>query len=250
MFDLIKKLKEPFKEEDIEWRIGRSGKTKDGKIWATCMPYISARAAQDMLDEWIGESNWKVEYQILGGEGINSGIICKLSIKTGSDWVTKEDGADQTDTEAFKGGLSSAFKRACSVWGIGRYLYNLKEEYVTVVEKNSKEARYAKTKEGEVYYWIPPKLPTWALPEVKKPGVSENLLDKLGGHLIHMGKHEGKTLFELDDDQLAHLISDLKKYTLNTTQKTPPAIKELLEIAVIYSNEKHLKQTYKNTTAS
>jgi len=183
--DYLKALKEPFPADDIEWRVGRCGKSQDGKIWATCLAYIEARAAQDRLDEVVGPENWKVEYTTVGGkDGIDPGIICKLSIgrmivkdrSIDKLWTVKEDGAEQTENESFKGGLSSAFKRAASAWGIGRYLYNMKEEFATIVDKKTPGARYGKTKEGDQFYWIPPQLPEWALPKKKilTPGVNEN----------------------------------------------------------------------------
>ena len=44
----------------------------------------------------------------------------------GSDgeWIGKSDGADDSNIEAAKGGLSAALKRAAVQWGIARYLYH------------------------------------------------------------------------------------------------------------------------------
>ena len=35
------------------------------------------------------------------------------------------------NTKAIKGGISSAFKRVASVWGIGRYLYSLENKWLS-----------------------------------------------------------------------------------------------------------------------
>jgi hypothetical protein len=37
-----------------------------------------------------------------------------------------QDGADRTEIEEIKGGLSDAFKRCCMALGLGRYLYEAK----------------------------------------------------------------------------------------------------------------------------
>ena len=36
-------------------------------------------------------------------------------------------GAGQTNIEGEKGSFTDSFKRACSAWGIGRYLYSIKD---------------------------------------------------------------------------------------------------------------------------
>lgn len=164
----LEALKAPFPEEDIEWRIAQAGKKGNGQIWARCLAYVQARAIMNRLDEVCGPQNWKSTYRfIVGAQGIAAGVICELSIKIGGEWITKEDGAEQTDIESFKGGISSALKRAAVSWGIGRYLYNLEEGFARVVT-NGREGKYAKLKDGTEYYWAPPALPSWALPDPKQ----------------------------------------------------------------------------------
>lgn len=45
-------------------------------------------------------------------------------------WIDKTDGAEDSDIEAVKGGLSDAFKRAAVKWNIGRYLYSFNTVWV------------------------------------------------------------------------------------------------------------------------
>lgn len=149
----------PFPESQIDWRIGQCGKNERG-IWGTCLAYLQARAVMDRLDEVAGPGNWKTENYFVGAQG----VVCKLSIKCDGEWVTKEDGAETTDIEAFKGGISGALKRAAVLWGIGRYLYDLEAGFIKVVEKGTPGARYGKTKDNVQFYWTPPTLPDWALP--------------------------------------------------------------------------------------
>ena len=51
-------------------------------------------------------------------------MICKLSVRISGEWVTKCDGADDTNIEGAKGGISDAFKRAAVKFGIFRYAYH------------------------------------------------------------------------------------------------------------------------------
>ena len=158
-------LKAPFPVEDVEWRIGQSGMSS-GKIWATALAYVTNRAIMERLDETVGPQNWKNEF-VRGPEG---GVLCGLSIKIEQEWVTKWDGAENTQIEAIKGGLSDAMKRAAVQWGIGRYLYNLPRTMARIADDNDKSAPYR----GEVkdpsgkkvpFRWYAPSLPDWALPK-------------------------------------------------------------------------------------
>ena len=52
----LSKLKEPFSENDIEWRVQQSGET-NGRIWAKVLAYVTARAIENRLDEVCGPEN-------------------------------------------------------------------------------------------------------------------------------------------------------------------------------------------------
>jgi hypothetical protein len=154
---VFEKLQEPFSSLDIEWRIQSSG-IKNEKPWAMVLAYVTARAIQNRLDDVCGPENWKVDYR----EGPGGGVLCGISIKINDEWVTKWDGAENTNIEAVKGGISSALKRAGSVWGIGRYLYSLKSYWAVFKEDGEYNS---KIENGKWFKWNPPKLPNWALPE-------------------------------------------------------------------------------------
>lgn len=155
----LKLLQENFHPNDIEWRLQSCGK-KNGKFWGMCLAYVTNRAIQNRLDEVCGAENWKNEYS----KAPDGGVLCGISIKCGDgtkEWVTKYDGAENTDIEQVKGGLSGAMKRAAVQWGIGRYLYNLPATFAVINDGG----RYrGKTKENEYFKWNPPSLPSWALP--------------------------------------------------------------------------------------
>lgn len=124
----ITKLQAPFGADDIEWRIQQAGSTQAGKLWAIVIPYITNRAIQQRLDDVCGVNGWKNEYTSTPNE---KGTLCGISIRFNDEWITKYDGAEDTDIEAVKGGLSSAMKRAAVQWGIGRYLYKYEAAIVT-----------------------------------------------------------------------------------------------------------------------
>ena len=165
----LNKLKEPFQPEDIEWRLQSCGKGKSG-IFAICLAYVTNRAIMNRLDEVCGAENWKNEFQ----KAPDGGVLCGISIKINNEWITKYDGAENTQIEATKGGLSGSMKRAAVQWGIGRYLYKLEENFATILPEDTKQkAFFGKTREGEKFKWLPPALPSWALPTEVFPETKE-----------------------------------------------------------------------------
>lgn len=157
----FKALAARFPEKEIEWRIQSSGKNNNGKVWALCLAYITNRAIMDRLDEIVGPASWKNQF----APGPLGGIICGISIKIDGEWVEKWDGADETDIEKVKGGLSASMKRAGVQWGIGRYLYDLEATWAQISDQGKFSA---KTKDGTWFKWDPPRLPSWALPTPAK----------------------------------------------------------------------------------
>lgn len=156
----LSRLDEPFASGDIEWRVQQSGKTGQGKVYAMVLAYVTNRAIMNRLDEVCGKGFWRNEYQ----PAPCGGVMCGISIKFDGEWITKWDAAENTQVEAVKGGMSGAMKRAAVQWGVGRYLYNLEEGFAqTSTDKNNAWNR-AKLKDGTVFWWAPPILPSWALP--------------------------------------------------------------------------------------
>jgi hypothetical protein len=158
-------LKAPFPVDDVEGRIGQSGMS-NGKIWATALAYVTNRAIMERLDEAVGPENWKNEF-MRAPEG---GVLCGLSIRIEQEWVAKWDGAENTQIEAVKGGLSDSMKRAAVQWGIGRYLYNLPRTMARIADDNDRAAPYrGEVKDGVgkkiPFRWYAPSLPDWALPK-------------------------------------------------------------------------------------
>ena len=208
--ELQEALRAPFPEADIQWmpqQLGSNGKDADMKPWVMVLAYVDARALQERLDEVFGVLGWQDSYIATA-----NGIICTLSVldtatrmrKTvevgpggevletvhlpepsqPNTWISKSNGAPETDIEAFKGGISSAFKRVCaSGLGIGRYLYNLETSFATCqYPKPSGKRSELKAKgwnkawdkkagdKGRELWWQKPVMPAWALPEPKEKG--------------------------------------------------------------------------------
>ena len=128
--DVLQRLREPFSFKDVEWKIQV---TTQDKARGMAVAYIDSRAIQNRLDEAIGAFSWRNDFV----PWQNNSQICGLSVYDNDrgDWVTKYDGAENTDIEPIKGGLSDSFKRAACVWGIGRYLYELGGIWVEVEQR-------------------------------------------------------------------------------------------------------------------
>jgi hypothetical protein len=175
--DVYGALRDPFPESDIGWRVGRSG-AKDGEPWAMCLAYITNRAIQTRLDSIVGPENWYNRFR----RGPQGGVLCGLSLRVGDEWITKWDGAENTEFESVKGGLSDAMKRAAVLWGIGRYLYNLEANFAECRTGQKPgdgwfraKAKNSGAQTGDVWFWWkPPKLPSWAVPEGEQQEEDEN----------------------------------------------------------------------------
>ena len=116
-------LARPFAAEDLEWRIQV---TSGDKTSGLAIPYVTNRAIQDRLDEVVGPENWYNDYRPWHGNGKKDAQICGISICfEGKGFITKWDGAEDSDIEPIKGGLSDSMKRAAVQWGIGRVLYKM-----------------------------------------------------------------------------------------------------------------------------
>jgi len=146
--EIMKKLQEPFHPDDIEWRVGA---TNSNKTTGIALPYVTNRAIMNRLDEVVGPFNWQNQFK----EWKGNSQICGVSIRFGEEWVTKWDGADDSEYDAVKGGLSDAMKRAGYQWGIGRYLYKYDPTWVPIKQQGK----------GYVLAGDPPDLPSWALPD-------------------------------------------------------------------------------------
>ena len=135
----ISRLADPFSPADVEWKPGATTRDKSKGL---AMAYLTSRAVQQRFDDVCGPADWRNEFR----EGPGGGVLCGISVRVDredgtSEWVTKWDGADNSQVEAVKGGLSGATKRAAVQWGVGRYLYDLPATWVKLDDRG----RFAET---------------------------------------------------------------------------------------------------------
>lgn len=147
-------LQKPLTDAEIEWKPQRFSlprgvrDAEEGKSFdngsALMLAYPTARCIQQRLDDVVGCGNWRPHFLRWGQKG----VLCGLSIREPGtkDWVTKWDGADETDIEPTKGGLSSSEKRAAVQWGIGRDLYDLPDTWVKAWVKVTGKDKWGRPK--------------------------------------------------------------------------------------------------------
>lgn len=139
-------LAKPFAPEDLEWRLQN---TIEEKMRGLAVPYVTNRAIQNRLDEVCGPENWYNDFKPWHSNGKKEAQLCGIAIYfEGRGFITKWDGAEDSDIESVKGGLSDSMKRAAVQWGIGRVLYDLNTVWVEIekrgrsfVIKDSERAR-------------------------------------------------------------------------------------------------------------
>lgn len=115
--EILDKLRLPFHPAQVEWK---PGSLNGDKTRALAIAYADVRAYQNRLDEVCG-LGWSVTYTPWGDR-----IVCHVTI----DGVTRSstgEGDSQSERSEIAGTAAEAqaFKRACAMFGLGRYLYNL-----------------------------------------------------------------------------------------------------------------------------
>lgn len=143
MSEVLKALSAPFRDEQIRYRIGATNANKvkkqtgNNNAKATsgmALAYIDARDVYDRLDEVCGAS-WACEHRDAG----DGRLSCSIGIMIDGERVWRSDGAGGREAtkglssqDSNKGDFSDAVKRAAVAWGIGRYLYDMKNQWVKI----------------------------------------------------------------------------------------------------------------------
>src|ERR1051326_477437 len=157
-------LENPFDPREIKWRVtNTTSDRRRGQVIA----YADPRAYTDRLNALFTFRGWTREYTVQviqnferkergNGDGIISGkivVTCRVTIDgigshsgLGEEWADNENAGTSAEAQAFK--------RACSCFGLGRYLYDLGGNWVDLDERKQPLSR--------------PRLPDWALP-MRKP---------------------------------------------------------------------------------
>ena len=230
-------LQAPFPATDIEWRAQRVG-IANGKPWAYVLAYVTNRAIQTRLDEVFGADGW----QNLIREWRDKSTVCGISVRFGDEWITKWDGADETDIEATKGGISDAMKRAAVHWGIGRYLYKLEANFAECSMERQRGPEWHQAavdkKAGQYIYWKTPSLPDWALPkpdaatpprqpapppQPPKPAAPQKPVDKISALLTYMAAF--KTTREDLEKAIGYKVEEFKDVDFDSVRETVKLMK-------------------------
>jgi hypothetical protein len=160
---LFTQLAEPFDPSEIKWRVTHT--TQDGSRGAI-IAFADPRAYTDRLNQIFTPTGWTRTYNVSTvsavsrmkrDKAIQSGkvlVTCTLTIHglgchagSGEDWADEPNAMTKSEAQAFK--------RACTCFGLGRYLYNFAEMWVALNEHRQPLQL--------------PTLPQWALP---KPGAA------------------------------------------------------------------------------
>lgn len=120
--NILAELKAPFHPSHVTWKPGSVSKDQNK---ALALAYADLRAYQNRLDEICGMA-WSVTYTPWGDR-----IVCHLTIHGVTRSSSGEpDSQSERSEVAGTSAEAQAFKRACAMFGLGRYLYNLPSVWV------------------------------------------------------------------------------------------------------------------------
>lgn len=138
MNHILDELRKPFHPSRITWKPGALNGKKDK---ALALAYADLRAYQNRLDEVCG-MEWAVSYTPWAER-----IICHLTIMGITRSSTGEPDSQSERSEiAGTASEAQAFKRACAMFGLGRYLYQLPSMWVDYDAPNQRFTDKAKTR--------------------------------------------------------------------------------------------------------
>ncbi|MGA8491601.1 MAG: Rad52/Rad22 family DNA repair protein [Terriglobales bacterium] len=162
---LVTALEVPFDPSQIDWRVtntSKNGSPPRGQV----VPYADPRAYIDRLNLLVTPAGWTRKYVIHTSATFQRDkdqrvvakvlVACELTIfGLGSNSATGEEWAD--DDNACTSAEAQAFKRACTSFGLGRYLYYYAGTWVDLDERKRPKTV--------------PALPAWATPEGWRQGI-------------------------------------------------------------------------------
>jgi hypothetical protein len=134
--ELLKQLSAPFPQSAVKWR---AGQLSPDKKQAKALPYVEAREYEDRLNVVCG-GNWSVSFDPWGER-----VICELTIHGLTRSSTGESNGSPKGV-AGTAAEAQAFKRACSKFRLGRYLYDLPSPWVAYDAQRKKLLEVPKLK--------------------------------------------------------------------------------------------------------
>ena len=162
--ELIAGLEVPFHPSVIEWRVTNT--SKGGSPRGQVMPYADQRAYTDRLNTLVTPAGWTRRYAVHTSANFERSkdqklvakvlVTCELTIfglgshsATGEEWADNDNAATAAEAQSFK--------RACSCFGLGRYLYYFSGTWVDLDDRKRPKTI--------------PKLADWATPEGWRRGL-------------------------------------------------------------------------------
>ena len=169
--ELVAALEEPFDVAEIKWRVTNTsqiGSRNGPRFRGQMLAYADPRAYTDRLNDLFTPSGWTRDYSVQlvqnferkergsAARTITAKIVvtCKVTLYgfathtgLGEEWADNDNAGTAAEAQAFK--------RACSCFGLGRYLYDLDGQWVDLDDKK----RPLET----------PRLPDWARPKTQQP---------------------------------------------------------------------------------
>lgn len=153
--EVLRALAIPFDLPVVQWRVTEwSGDQTRGLM----MPYADPRAYSDRLNDLFTPAGWSRKYAVQTSAPVQRSrrgpaakilVTCEVTIAcigtnsgTGEEWADKENALTAAEAQAFK--------RSLSLFGLGRYLYDIDGEWVDL-DQHGIPARI-------------PRLPRWATP--------------------------------------------------------------------------------------
>lgn len=160
---LVAELEVPFSPALIEWRVTN---TTEDKRRGLILPYADPRAYMDRLNELFTPAGWTRKYTVNTSPNFERSedqkvvakvfVICDLTIyginshsATGEEWTDNPNAGTIAEAQAFK--------RACSCFGLGRYLYSFGGTWVDLDEHQRPQES--------------PELAGWATPQGWRSGL-------------------------------------------------------------------------------
>jgi hypothetical protein len=189
---LFVQLVEPFDPSEIKWRVTHT--TQDRRRGAV-IAFADPRAYTDRLNQIFTPTGWTRTYDVStvtavsrmkGDKLIQTGkvlVTCALTIhQLGCHTGSGEEWADEQN--AMTSAEAQAFKRACTCFGLGRYLYNFAEMWVPLNDYRQPVN-------------LPP-LPQWALPKGNGAEGKINLVSVPRPPVVQRGPIDQKTTARIE----------------------------------------------------
>jgi hypothetical protein len=139
--ELVAELEIPFEPSVIEWRVTN---TAQGQSRGQIVPYADQRAYTDRLNAMFSPAGWTRKYAVYTSANFERTkdqkivakvlVTCELTIfglgshsATGEEWADNDNALTATEAQSFK--------RSCSCFGLGRYLYHFTGAWVDLDER-------------------------------------------------------------------------------------------------------------------